>query len=149
MNPVKRLGLAVLVLILGAVLAASPALAGGKEAVTYRYNLAPPQTDPPEPRASGRWTKTVNAAYPYAGTHVEASCTRLTVGKQYQVLALVSWNDIWGNSGSYWTGVTSTADGKGRLDAQFDVEALWGEQFVYVTDLRVYSDQGVVLETER
>ncbi len=147
MNPMKRLGLAALLMVLGALCAASSALAGRPpKSLSYTYELTPPESDPPEPQASGRWTKTFHAV-PYTGIYVEVSCRRLTAGELYSVVASVSWRDSWGNYGSYRTGGAFAADGKGRLDAQFMVEQ-W-EAEVFVDDLWIEKDGNVVLETQR
>ena len=149
MNPMRRLGMAALLVALAAILAASSAFAGRppKPVESYTYQLTPPEIDPPEPQASGRWTKTVNWAYTHPRTDVEVSSVRLTAGELYFVVASVSWTDPWGNHGSYQAGRAFTADGKGRLAARFSVQE-WERQ-VWVDDLWIEKDGNVVLETRR
>jgi hypothetical protein len=128
MNPVKRVGSVALLVVLAALLAASPALAGkvALGPVSTTYELAPPvDAGAPEPEAFGQWT--LDQYLDFEG--VTVSCRRLTPGEQYVVVSLVEWTSkhgVWGvgwivNSGSYLEEHPVTADRKGRLNAQFFV----------------------------
>ena len=145
MNPMKRLVLAVLLVLLGGLRGASPALAGkNADAVASSTSkLVPPETDPPEPKASGRYT--VEFYYWYPGfKDVTVSCKGLTPQKQYDVVVLVEWYDEWWY-GSYLVLRTCTADKNGKLDAQVIVDDY--DRYVSIGDLWVENDEGsVVLE---
>jgi hypothetical protein len=126
MNPIKRLGMVALLVVLAALFAASPALAGkvALRPVSTTYELAPP-ADASEPEAFGQWTLDQYVDF----EDVTVSCRRLTPGEQYVVVSLVEWSSrhgVWGvgwivNSGSYLEQHPVTADRKGRLNAQFFV----------------------------
>ncbi len=114
MNPMKRVGLAVLFLIVGVLCAASPALAGKPipTSGTRSYQLVPPESSP-EPQASGKWIDKweLYSTWPELTYihHLTVTCVKLTPGKQYHVCF-----------GSYWDWWTypATADSKGRLCAE-------------------------------
>jgi len=142
--------MAALLVVLVALFAASPAFADKPpKPLLFTSQLTPPEIDPPEPQASGSLTETnYTSIHPFMGLDVDVSCRRLKPGKQYLVVALVHWGDVWGGYGTYCTGGAFTADRKGRLDAQFHVER-W-ESYVGLEDLWIENDQGnVVLETQR
>jgi len=112
----NRSRLAVLVLILGGLFAAAPALAVKyiRSVVTSTW-LVPPESCPPEPDASGKCTREFVRA-PGQEFHefdVTVTCRKLTPARQYHVL----WGRDWGVAGSY----PVTADGKGKLSVQFTV----------------------------
>ncbi len=116
MNPMKRVGTAVLVLVLGGLLAASPALAGGRGGLKQPRvcKLMPPEIDPPEPRASGTCIRDAPLP-PVPITEVTVKSTKLTPGKQYFV--------CWFGHSTWATGCYSvTADGRGTLSVQFIVD---------------------------
>ena len=147
MNSVKRLGLAAFLVVLGALFAASPALArkpaGGPTPVSYTFKLTPPEIDPPEPQASGQWT-VETWSLPLPSIEVNVSCKRLTPAKPYHVVCLVmEYPNEGPSSGTWWWETHSVAaDGRGRLNAQFTVETWGGIQFLWVEN-----DEGdVVLE---
>jgi len=154
MNFMKRLGLAVLVLILGALCAASPALAGKwPKPVSYTYELTPPEIDPAEPEALGQYTLTVQTSAQLAGAErgVEVTCKNLTPRKQYFVMVYVWWYKVYGEYADSWyeSGYSTschafTTDKNGRLHGEFTVGA-----GVCIEDLWIENDAGrVVLETE-
>ena len=149
MNPMKRLGMGALVLTLVALFAASPALARNPaKPSSYTSKLVPPETDPPEPKASGHYT--VEWYYWYPGFRdVTVSCRGLTPQKQYDVVVLVVWNDRWGGYGSFLVPRTVTADKNGKLDTQVIVKSYDEDWYAYIGGLWVENDEGsVVLETE-
>ena len=129
MNPLKRLGMTALLVVLAVLFAAMPAVAG-KYVIALisstTYELAPPvDADAPEPTASGKWTLDV---YALGWEDVTVSCRRLTPGEQYVVMSLVQWSvtvtnlgGTFEDSGSYLEEHPVTADRKGRLNAQFFV----------------------------
>jgi len=162
MNPMKRLGLTVFVLILAALFAASPALAGkNADAVassTTTFRLVPP-ADAPEPDASGKCILEDPDPYEWWGyTDVRVSCKSLTPARSYVVVCLVWW-EVWQyldmGSSSGWYCVADgldfdeygvDADGKGRLDAQFTLDD-YGCSVRRVEDLWIVNSAGdVVLE---
>jgi len=149
---------AVLVVILTALLAASPALAkpiaGGASSTTYK--LAPP-ANAPERGASGQWTLYTD---PLNVTEsVALSCRNLTPGRQYTIVVLVHWSQ-WArigsgppyqvDSGDYSLELAVTADAKGRLSGQCSVVGTWsptGGVNRSVQDLWIENEDGnVVLE---
>jgi len=146
MNPMKRFCLVALLVVLGALLAASPALAG-KSALrkgSVTFPLTPPAIDPPEPNASGK--STLSWAPIDSPIGVTVSCTRLTPGKQYCVVVFTSWLDRWYNEHTDEETYGFTADAKGRLKAEFTAEAT----LLIFADLWIENDAGdVVLEAER
>ena len=150
--------LAVLVVILTPVLAASPALAkpiaGGASSTTYK--LAPP-ANAPERRASGQYT--VYRDPLNVTESVAVSCRNLTPGRQYTIVVLVYWSQ-WARigsgpsypvgSGSYSMELAATADARGRLSGQCSVVGTWsptGGVNRSVQDLWIENEEGsVVLE---
>jgi hypothetical protein len=134
MNPVKRLGVVAVLVVLGALCAASPALAGKPLPYTGsdRVWLVPPESYPPEPQASGKcihdWVYWPGFYY---AVDVTVTCIKLTPGEQYHVW----W---WGESD--WGSYPVTADGKGKLSVQFGAD-----DAVYVW---VQNDTGAVVLQE-
>ena len=153
MNPMKRLGLTALVLIVAVNFAASHALAGKKgDVVSTTFKLAPP-ADAPEPRASGECTMDYIRPYWQRAT---VNCRGLTPDRQYTLVVLVHWSEWYEwwpiSSGFYVEELTVTADAKGRLEAQCVVEGwsdAWG-RYCYlrsIEDVWVENEAGsVVLE---
>ena len=143
MNSMKRVGLAVVVLILGAIVGASPAFAAKK--YTESLVLVPPAIDPPEPEASGTVTYQTDYYGGYSTGEATVSCRGLTPGNEYDVHFLVGYWVPSPNSGGYAWYVCITgrhaADTKGRLTTQFS----YGSDFFGssgVVDVCVQNDQG-------
>lgn len=136
MKLMKRLGLVGILGILGTLLTASPALAkapqdGGGNSST----LMPPETDPPEPLASGKYTVKPLWHRAALGFEVYVTCWNLTPGKQYTVCVYDCHFNEWGSIGA-------TANSKGKLS----VEPLFSmSDFVNVW---VENDQGAVVLLE-
>ncbi len=147
MNSMKRLGLAALLVALGALFTAPQAFARNTED-KLTYELVAPEIDPPEPEAFGQYTLTDDSASPLWPWEVDASCRQLTPWNLYCVVATVFWSDEWGNCGWYYLCRTFTADKNGKLEGQFIVDGGWC--YVSVQDLWVENNVGqVVLETGR
>jgi hypothetical protein len=149
MNPVKWLRLVVLVLMLGAMFAPSPAFAAKKKKTEPEgLVLVPPADDPPEPGASG--TVTDQCDWDRYGTYytgeATVSCRGLTPGNQYDVQFLVRhWIPSPGDASWEWY-VCETrrvaADRKGRLTTQLSYggDVVSGGNGVW--DVCVQNDQG-------
>ena len=109
MNPMKRFGLAaLLVVVLGVLFTASPALAkppqGGD---SNSFTLTPPENSP-EPLASGKYTvKRFGGGLVFYSAYV--TCWNLTPGNQYVVLC---FDNEWPGEVS---SIVCTADKKGKL----------------------------------
>ena len=113
MNPMKRVGLVALFVVVGAFFAASPALAGkpgqSPNNNTVTRSLSPPKIDPPEPHARGKYIITNLREWPT----LTVTCRRLTPMKQYHFVAVSCagpWN-VW------WEIYPVTADSNGDLNA--------------------------------
>ena len=98
MNPMKRVGLVALFVVVGAFFAASPALAGkpgqSPNNNTVTRSLGPPKIDPPEPHARGKYIITNLREWPT----LTVTCRRLTPMKQYHFVAVFRagpWNVRW------------------------------------------------------
>ena len=160
MNPMKRLSVLAMSIILGGLFAAPPVLAGKNADVvapyTTTFRLVPP-ADAPEPDASGKCI--LEDPYEWWGyTDVTVSCKRLTPASSYVVVCLVWW-EVWQyldmGSASGWYCVADgwdfdeyavDADGKGRLNAQFTLYD-YGCSVRRVEDLWIVNSAGdVVLE---
>ena len=133
MNPMKRLGLAALVVVLGVLFTASRALAkppqgGGGNSFT----LTPPETDPPEPLASGKYTLKPLVHRIAVYWEVYVTCWNLTPGEQYSV-CVYDYTDGGTNI------VEATANSKGKLTPEPIIS--WSN---YV-DVWVVNDKGAVV----
>ena len=152
MNSMKRLGLAALLVALGALFAAPQAFARNTED-KLTYELVAPEIDPPEPEAFGQYTLTDDSAVPGWPQEVDLSCRGLTPWKQYRVVLLVFWQDIpgdtvggWSNWGLYEQSYLLIADNKSRISHEFTIMSY--DKYVAVVDLWIENDVGqVVLET--
>jgi len=151
MSPMKRLGWIVLAMTLGALFAASPALADKPLKPTVyssTFKLAPP-ADGPEPEAYGQCTIDYYLLLRY---EVEVSCRALTPGGQYTLVVLVQWTQIDDTGypiglGSYLEKQAVTADSRGRLSAQYLLECYEFGVYRSVQDVWIENSAGeVVLE---
>ncbi|MGI6419775.1 MAG: hypothetical protein ACOX1P_29420 [Thermoguttaceae bacterium] len=155
MNPIKRVGLVVLLAMPAALFAASPTLAGSKlRPIVNTYELSLPETDPPEPQASGQLTLTIDPPLPGAGVQGSVSCRKLTPGNEYlmEVLAFSHEPGLgegdWGIWFQWDIGQTLTADTKGRLSGEFVVGVGWYS--TSVDCLWVWDNEGnLVLKWQR
>ncbi len=149
---VSRFGCVAWSLVLGAMFAVSPAMAG-KNALTSRgsvvFQLIPPAVDPPEPGAVGKCVlQWANAESP---VDVSVSCQKLTPGRQYCVVVHEWWVEyryggVVAILHEHFFGYPFTADARGRLKAEF-TSGLFIWQFA---DLWVEDEAGnVVLVEER
>lgn len=135
---VSRFGCVVWALVLGAMFAASPVMAG-KNALTSKgsstFKLIPPTPDPAEPSAVGRCVlQWANSDSP---VEVSVSCQKLTPGRQYCVVVHEWWIEyryggVVAILHEYLFGYPFTADARGRLKAEFtsglfiwQFEGLW------------------------
>jgi hypothetical protein len=167
MNTKKRLGLTALVVALGALVTASPAVARhGKRVQSYTVQLAPP-VDAPEPDASGEWTHDFYAGgsefkgqYVWPSECATVSCQRLTPGEQYVVRVLVEWDIVPGGYGSYVEERAVTANRKGWLDAEVWVyddggdssngdDSWWWRETRHIADLWIENAAGQIVLEER
>ncbi len=149
MNPMKRLGLVALFVVLGTLFATSLAVARD---YTVDHELVPPAVDPPEPKASGKWTLTYFGDIQIKAKGVDVSCKKLTPGEQYSVVVSVFWSNHWGEFGWYENRYTLTADARGKLETHFLVYYPWeGEASVEDLWIEKLNENGsvVVLETQR
>lgn len=148
MNPMKRVGVAVFLMALGALFTASPALA---REYTQRYALVPPAIDPPEPKASGKWALT-HFDVQIKAKRVEVTCKGLTPGEEYLVVVWVSSSDEWGGGDSWEALFACTAGANGKLEFDHLFEYGYGRS-LSVHDLWIEKLNGypgvVVLETQR
>ena len=146
MKTMQRIGLTVLGLLVAAQFAATPALARKPSPVpvsTYPFTLVPPETDAPEPQASGSGTVVTDGI---VTTGVNVKCKRLTPGYQYHLMIRVGRTDRTGwPLDSFVTSTASTTDKHGNLEAQ-----IWLTSDIYyysVVDVWIENDDGeVVLE---
>ena len=137
MNPMKRVGLVALFVVVGAFFAASPALAGkpgqSPNNNTVTRSLGPPKIDPPEPHARGKYIITNLREWPT----LTVTCRRLTPMKQYCFVAFF----ITGPWNAWWETYPVTADGNGDLS-----ELLIGMVPAFA---RLENDEGDVVLVER
>jgi hypothetical protein len=114
MKTMRKLGMIALMLALGALFFASPVLANGHGDLKGPLwsKLVPPEVNPPEPQASGKYKCDFPVPLvPVAG--VTVICTKLTPGQQYSVCSF---------GGCY----PATADRKGGLEVLFFTDEYYG-----------------------
>lgn len=164
MQRIERTALAVAV---AALFTASPAMAGKNKdpwtQITFSgtFVLVPP-ADSPEPAASGTASETdgvsaidTSGLQPsYCGWSFNSvTCRHLTPAKQYQITCLVHIRGYPRNWGERWElqTYTYTADGHGRLNADFDIDGgsswpvlYFGSQ-VQVSSMEIQDDAGNVV----
>jgi hypothetical protein len=149
MNPMKRLGMTVLGLVMATQFAASPALAGKPYHSPYYYSytiaLVPPQTDAPEPEASGRGSVESDFG-PLKYTSATVNCKHLSPSRQYRLMVEVGGTDITGwPIDPFVTGVAGTTDKHGNFEAQITLSSMYYYPGIY--DVWIENDSGqVVLE---
>ena len=113
MNLMKRVGPAMLVLVLGGLFTASPLWADKPlpRVQYYTYTLVPP-ADSPEPDASGKCTFETYATLPRS---VTVSCRGLIPSQQYWVVHVTSLTDGPAEEAAY----PFTTDARGRFDGEY------------------------------
>jgi hypothetical protein len=151
MNSMNRVRLTVLFLTVGVLCAASPALADKPPSpyyYIYTFALVPPQTDAPEPQASGRGAVESDVG-PLKYTSVNVNCKHLGPGQQYRLMVDVGGTDITGwPIDPFVTGVAGTTDKHGNFEAQITLSSEVAYYGIY--DVWIENDAGeVVLEVQR